>query len=183
MNTTGKSRNGGFHAVRMLAAGIGIVLLTLSALALRPTEARAEKVNMMMSFLLNGRHSWYFSVRENGLYKKAGLEVTIRRGFGGADTVKKMAAGAAEFCETDLGNIIIGRTRGANLKMVSIYLRKAPFAIMSLQKTGITKPKDLEGRRHLDALSGICRGDRNRHHQGEVPVHGALGEGRGPAGG
>ncbi len=146
MNTTGKSRNGGFHAVRMLAAGIGIVLLALSALALRPTEARAEKVNMMMSFLLDGRHSWYFSARENGLYKKAGLEVTIRRGFGGADTVKKMAAGAAEFCETDLGNIIIGRTRGANLKMVSIHLRKAPFAIMSLQKTGITKPKDLEGR-------------------------------------
>jgi NitT/TauT family transport system substrate-binding protein len=131
---------------RTFIGGVGILLLALAVLGGSPAVVQAEKVTTMMSFLLNGRHSWYFAAIENGWYKEAGLEVTIRRGFGGADTVKKMAAGAAEFCETDLGVLTVGRSRGANLKMVSIHLRKAPFAIMALQKSGIRKPKDLEGR-------------------------------------
>jgi NitT/TauT family transport system substrate-binding protein len=131
---------------RTFVGGVGILILALGVLGGSPAEVKAEKVTTMMSFLLNGRHSWYFSAIENGWYKEAGLEVQIRRGFGGADTVKKMATGAADFCETDLGALTVGRSRGANLKMVSIHLRKAPYTIMSLQKSGIRKPKDLEGR-------------------------------------
>lgn len=142
----GKERGKCDAALRACGSGIGIFLLAFGALAIHPAEVRAEKVVMMMSFLLNGRHSWYFAARENGYYREAGLDVEIRRGYGGADTIKKIAAGAAEFCETDLGNVVVGRSQGAHLKMVSIHLRKAPYAIVALRKSGIAKPKDLEGK-------------------------------------
>lgn len=111
-----------------------------------PEAEAAEPVTLSMSWVFVGRHSWYFAAEENGYFREADLAVKIIRGHGGGDTVKKLSAGSFEFAEIDTGNVIVARARGSKVKMISVHLIKAPFGIFSLKGSGITRPKDLEGK-------------------------------------
>ncbi|MBI2880928.1 MAG: ABC transporter substrate-binding protein [Candidatus Tectomicrobia bacterium] len=99
-----------------------------------------------MSWLWTGRHSWYFTAVEQGLYAKAGLDVKLIRGFGGGATAKNLAVNAIQFAELDAATLIKARAEGVKVKLLSIHLRKSPFAFFALRKSNIRAPKDMEGK-------------------------------------
>ncbi|MFQ5912551.1 MAG: ABC transporter substrate-binding protein [Nitrospinota bacterium] len=99
-----------------------------------------------MSWLWTGRHAWYFSALERGLYAEAGLDATIIRGFGGGATAKKLAVNAIQFAELDAATLIKARAEGVGVKLLSVHLRKSPFAFFALKKSIIKTPKDMEGK-------------------------------------
>src|SRR4051812_17724148 len=97
-----------------------IVAMGLAAAALALTRpAAAEDVTLMFDWVPSGgAASWYYGV-EKGCFSQSGLNVSLRRGFGGVDTVTKIAAGAAEFGLADLGTLMLGRAR-SNAQVVAI---------------------------------------------------------------
>ncbi|MFQ5911789.1 MAG: ABC transporter substrate-binding protein [Nitrospinota bacterium] len=112
-----------------------------------PTSARAEKISMAMDWILNGKHSPFFMGIDKGFYKKAGIEVSINRGFGSSTTVKDVAAGSTDYGFADSGSVIIGKGRGAKVKLLAVIHDKLPHVIYSLSKSRITKPADLKGKK------------------------------------
>ena len=66
---------------------------------------------------------------------------------------KDVAAGAIELGHADPRSVIKLRNQGGDLKNLGVIHAKGVYAIYSLKGSGITKPKDLEGRR-LGAPSG-----------------------------
>jgi len=129
-----------------------VLVLTLFGAA---SEAlAADKVRFVTDFGFLGRHAYYFVALEKGYYSEANLEISIVRGQGSADAVKQVAAGAAQFGFADTAALILSRANDqVPVKMVAVVYDKAPHAIFALKESGISKPKDLEGRNVADAAA------------------------------
>lgn len=111
-----------------------------------------EEITFVTDFGYLGRHAYYFVALDKGYYKEAGLDVNIVRGQGSSDAVKQVAAGSAQLGFADTGTLILSRSNDkVPVKTVAVIYDKAPHAIFALKETGISKPKDLEGRTVADA--------------------------------
>jgi NitT/TauT family transport system substrate-binding protein len=130
------------------------VALGLSLLLAQPVMA-AEKVNLALDWVVNGTHAGYYVAREKGYYAEAGLDVTVSRGFGSGDTVKRVATGASTFGIADTGTIIAAQANNeVPVRIVGMVFDRATLGIIFLTESGIKKPKDLEGRTLGRSASG-----------------------------
>lgn len=140
--------------MKAFAAG---VVLSILAFASGQNTASAKEINFITDFGFNGRHSYFYVALDKGYYKAEGLDVNIVRGSGSIDAVKKVASGAAMVGFADAGALVLARGNdGIPVKMLAIVYRAPPHAIFALADSGITKPKDLEGKTIADtAFSAI----------------------------
>jgi len=136
-----KLRSATFLSAMVIAAGL---LLTREAPA-------ADAVTFVTDFGFNGRHAYYYVALDKGYYKDAGMDVKIVRGQGSTDAVKQVASGTAQFGFADTSAVIFAKANdGIPIKLVSVIYAKPPHAIYVLKESGISKPKDLEGRKLAD---------------------------------
>lgn len=125
-----------------------------AALALVPVAAQ-ESVSFALDWVVNGTHAGYFVAREKGFYKEAGLDVTISRGFGSGDTIKRVASRSALIGLADTGAIIAARANDdIPVRMVAMIYDRATLGLIYLAESGIKTPKDLEGRAIGRSASG-----------------------------
>jgi NitT/TauT family transport system substrate-binding protein len=114
----------------------------------------ADKVTFVTDFGYLGRHAYYFVALDKGYYKAANLDVDIVRGQGSADAVKQVAAGTAQIGFADAAALVLARANDqVPVKMVAVIYDRPPHAIFALKESGISKPKDLEGRSVADAAA------------------------------
>src|SRR6266849_6534867 len=135
-----------------------LILAAIGACVICPQNAdAADKVTFVTDFGYNGRHAYYFVALEKGYYAKQNLDVQIVRGQGSADAVKQVAAGSAQIGFADTAAVILGRGNDQiPTKLVAVVYAKPPHAIYVLKESGITKPKDLEGKKIADtAFSAV----------------------------
>ena len=131
-------------------------LLALSVLGCmafgQPSVGHAEDVTFVTDFGINGRHAYFFVAQDRGYYRDAGLTVTIVRGSGSADAIRKVAAGAAEVGFADAGSLVLARGNDeVPVRMIAIVYAAPPHAIYTVEGSGITKPSDLAGHRVADS--------------------------------
>ncbi|HEY4737371.1 MAG TPA: ABC transporter substrate-binding protein, partial [Xanthobacteraceae bacterium] len=131
---------------------IALMIVALCGCALGSQGAQAaDKITFVTDFGYNGRHAYYFVALEKGYYAKQDLDVQIVRGQGSADAVKQVAAGTAQLGFADTAAVILGRGNDRiPVKLVAVVYAKPPHAIYVLKDSGITKPKDLEGKKIAD---------------------------------
>jgi NitT/TauT family transport system substrate-binding protein len=151
---SGRAGRGG--AVRR---GLFATALSLGAFGLvLATQAQAKDVTFVTDFGVNGRHAYYFVALEKGYYKDVGLDVTIVRGQGSADAIKKVAAGNAQIGFADAGSLVLARGNdNVPVKLISVIYQSPPQAIYTVEGTGIKTPKDLVGRKIADTASSAQR--------------------------
>jgi NitT/TauT family transport system substrate-binding protein len=102
----------------------------------------------------NGRHTAFYVAKEKGLYQGKGMNVTIYRGAGSPDSMKKVAGGTGHFTISDSATAIMARSRDLPVKIIGFLDDKGQMAIFALEGTGIRGPKDLEGRSAGDSPVG-----------------------------
>ena len=113
--------------------------------------AAADNVTFVTDFGFNGRHAYYYVAFDKGYYKAAGLDVKIVRGQGSTDAVKQVASGTAQIGFADSSAVIFAKANdNIPIKLVAVIYAKPPHAIYVLKGSGITKPKDLEGKKLAD---------------------------------
>jgi NitT/TauT family transport system substrate-binding protein len=134
-----------------------ITAATVFAASCAASSAQAVEVNFITDFGFNGRHAYYYVALDKGYYKAEGLDVTILRGQGSIDAVKKVASGAAMIGFADAGAIVLARSNDdIPVKLLAIIYATPPHAIFALADSGIKAPKDLEGKTIADsAFSAI----------------------------
>ncbi|MBI3076685.1 MAG: ABC transporter substrate-binding protein [Deltaproteobacteria bacterium] len=141
---------------------IGAIAAALALLILLPgAEApaqRREDVLLTLDWAVFGRHAGFFTALEKGFYRDEGLNVTISRGFGSLDTVKRIAAGRGDYGFADAGTLIGARAReGMRAKALAVIYSRAPHSFFFFEEAGIRSPKDLEGK-----TVAAAAGDANR---------------------
>jgi NitT/TauT family transport system substrate-binding protein len=93
-------------------------------------------------------HAAFFIALYKGYYAEEGLDVAIDRGKGSAEVVRQLASGVYDIGHPDM-NVLIefnSRNPDAAMPMLMVNYEQYPSGIFALKKSGITGPKDLEGR-------------------------------------
>jgi NitT/TauT family transport system substrate-binding protein len=124
------------------------VVLALAAVVLSfGTGHAADKVTIVLDFTISGYHAPFFVAQDKGYFAEQGLEVSISRGYGSGDTVKKVAAGVADVGFNHPAPLIIANAEGGNLRSVMGYLNQEMCATYSAIEYGnVRAPKDIEGK-------------------------------------
>ncbi len=122
------------------------LLATLCFLALSVGSAyAADRVLWLLDWVFYGEHVGMFAAKDLGFFKKEGLDVTMERGHGSGDTIKRVASNVAPFGFADVGSLIIARSQGAKVKEVAMQYAKTPMGIFFFKEKGFKTPKDLAG--------------------------------------
>ena len=123
------------------------ISMGLVCVAFSEAQAQMQDVTFNLEYMFHGGHVPFYAALEKGFYKEVGLNVTIVRGFGSGDTIKKVAAKRAPIGSCDFGSLITSVIQEKTpIKAVSAYYGKALVGIIYLKESGIKGPKDLEGK-------------------------------------
>lgn len=116
-----------------------------------------EKVVYLTSFGNFGRDAFVWVAKEKGYFKEAGFDVEIRPGQG-TNGVQIVAAGEAQFAAGDFAGAMLQITKNnLDVKAVALIQQRSLSAIMALQESKITSPKDLEGKTIADLPTSVNR--------------------------
>lgn len=117
-----------------------------SPAAANPQELKQVKVQL--SFLKQSLDAPLVVAIEKGYFAEEGLKVSYERGFGNADTISKLGAGAVDLAFSDMYNAMEfnDKNPGDRVKAVAVVHSRAPFAVLSLKEKGISSPQDLAGK-------------------------------------
>lgn len=140
MRATGKDR---LFAILVAA---GLLFVSLGGGALTGRALSAESVIFSLDWVPFGKHSGFYTALHKGHYKAEGLDVTIQRGFGSGDTIKRVNISQAHFGFADTASLVVARSRGAKVKVIAMFHDDSLYTVYTLEGSGISKPKDLEGR-------------------------------------
>jgi NitT/TauT family transport system substrate-binding protein len=119
--------------------------LVLSGAALAQKEVA---VRFALDWRFEGPAAPYFVAIDKGYYKQEGLNVSIDAGSGSVEGINRVASGAYEVGFADINSLVKYRDNPRNLpvKAIMMVYDTPAFSIVSLKKSGIAKPKDLEGK-------------------------------------
>jgi NitT/TauT family transport system substrate-binding protein len=133
------------------------LVLMVAGLLLCPGAVLAEKVTLKLNWVPGGDHCFYYVAKEKGFFKQNGLDVSIERGQGSGDTVKRVELGTVDVGLADTGTLAVARSKGAKVKVIAMIYSNSPNGIKTRKETGIKGPKDLVGRK-----VGVPAGDAQR---------------------
>jgi NitT/TauT family transport system substrate-binding protein len=105
-------------------------------------------VRFALDWRFEGPAAPYLVAIDKGYYKQEGLNVSIDPGSGSVEGINRVASGAYDvgFCDINLLVKYRDNPRNLPVKMVMMVYDTPAFSIITLKKSGISKPKDLEGR-------------------------------------
>lgn len=142
-----------------MKARTGRRLIAIAAAAITATSISAagaeEKVKLSLEWLISGRHVGFFVAKEKGFYKEEGLNVDIERGYGTADSIKRISTGSADFAILSVASLMAAKGESnPPVMLVASFFNKGPEAILFLKSSTIKAPKDLAGKRIGSASAG-----------------------------
>jgi NitT/TauT family transport system substrate-binding protein len=131
------------YAIRLFA----VSLVALAAVLARPVSAQTN-LKFALDWKFEGPSAPYFVALDKGYYKAEGLNVSIDSGPGSVAGIARVAAGTYPIGFFDVNSLVKFLDQNPDKKVQAVLMMydKPPFAIASTTKTGIVKPKDLEGR-------------------------------------
>jgi NitT/TauT family transport system substrate-binding protein len=137
----------------MIRKSLAVVASSLTAafaaalIAVAPATAQTP-VKFTLDWRFEGPSAPFLWALEKGYYKAEGLDVTIDAGNGSTEAINRLASGTYDMGFGDINSLIRFRDKRENapLKAVAMIYDAPPFAIVSLSRNGIVKPKDLEGK-------------------------------------
>ena len=132
-----------------LARPLGAALLGLSALGAAQAQ---EKFTYMTNWYAQAEHGGFYQAVATGLYKKAGLDVTIKMGGPQVNIVQMMAAGQGDCVmgSSDLQMVQV-REGGVPVTTVAAVFQKDPQVLIA--HDDVKKFEDLKGKTILIASS------------------------------
>lgn len=131
----------------VLAGVVGLMVLPLVACGGQQAETGGTgSVKVRTDVYFTGANLALVAGVHKGIFSKHGLQVTLNPGTGSATTIQTVANGSDDIGYADAGTLVQSRGKGIKVKMVSGMVQKNPMALLAFADSGITGPKDLEGK-------------------------------------
>ena len=129
----------------LAATALSAVLALSGAL---PAAAQTA-IKFTLDWVFQGPTSPFLVALEKGYYKAEGLDVTMDPGQGSAGAVQRVATGAYHIGFADVNALIEYNAKNPGKEILCVFMAYdfPPFGVYALKKSGITKPKDLEGKK------------------------------------
>jgi len=127
-----------------------LIFMAVMAVISAPQAASAEtKIRFTLDWIPGATHSAFFVALQKGYYKAEGLDVSIDRGKGSAEVVRQLASDTYDMGFPDINVVMDFNSKNPEQAfpvLMSGY-EQAPAAIIMLKSSGITEPKQLNGKK------------------------------------
>lgn len=142
---------------RPLLAAVAAVALAVTACSTTPQATGSSgastapgaptKVTLQLQWFTQGQFAGYFAAADQGYYKDAGLDVTIKEG--GVDIVPQtvLAQGQADYAIAWVPKALASREQGAAITDVAQVYQRSGTRQVSFKAKNITKPGDFKGKK------------------------------------
>src|ERR1700736_5978468 len=129
--------------LRRLIIAVGLVLL-----ASHPA-AGLDSASLQLKWKHQFQFAGYYAALEQGFYRDAGLDVTIREGGPGIDVAETVASGKSDFgvCSA---SVLREWTMGRRLVVLAAIFQHSPAVILVARRADINSVSDLRGRTLMD---------------------------------
>ena len=130
---------------RMVATSIVIAGVTLSVTG---HSEELTPVRLRLDWVWQAPQAIWTLANERGYFRDEGLSVTIDRGYGGLENAAALASGNYDFLFGDINSVILFNGKSPDQKLTSVFVIYDAYlgSVIVRKSSGITKPKDLEGK-------------------------------------
>ena len=152
-DSTLKGRSGGRRAALTLACALSFSAACHKTTT-RPADAEARSgsssgpsasltsLTLALNWLPEPEFGGFYAAREDGSYKRAGLDVHVQGGGAGVPVVQMVATARADFGTVTADELIMARARGADVVAVFATFQTAPHGIMVHASRGLKRLED-----------------------------------------
>jgi NitT/TauT family transport system substrate-binding protein len=142
---------------RPLLAAVAAVALAVTACSTTPQAGTSSgastapgaltKVTLQLQWVAQGQFAGYYAAIDQGYYKEAGLDVTLKEG--GVDIVPQtvLAQGQADYAIAWVPKALASREQGAGITDVAQIYQRSGTRQVSFKNENITKPADFKGKK------------------------------------
>jgi putative hydroxymethylpyrimidine transport system substrate-binding protein len=102
---------------------------------------------LILDWTPNANHAGVYAAAAEGFFEDAGVRVTPRVPVDAAASLKEVASGKAEFAISYEPEVLIARSQGIPVKAVGALVTSPLNAILARADRGVTRLRDLEGKR------------------------------------
>ncbi|SNS46339.1 NitT/TauT family transport system substrate-binding protein [Tardiphaga sp. OK246] len=123
--------------------------IALATIAISQSANAQTKLRFTLDWAPGATHSPFFVALQKGYYKAEGLDVSIDRGKGSAEVVRQLAAGTYDMGFPDINVVMDFNSKNPEQAfpvLLSGY-EEAPAALIFLKSSGMTEPKQLNGKK------------------------------------
>jgi putative hydroxymethylpyrimidine transport system substrate-binding protein len=143
---------------RFVAALIAVLLLTVLVVSAcgdddddgdggGGADQELTSVDFQLSWLPGGDNLGFWAGQDQGFYEEEGIDFNIKHSNDPTASIKLAASGEVPMAIAYTGDILFSAAQGSEVKSVFTLTDSSPFGIISLGDSGISTPKDLEGKR------------------------------------
>ncbi|UUN30452.1 ABC transporter substrate-binding protein [Streptomyces sp. FIT100] len=134
---------------------IGLVPLLLVATACGEDDAgtttsdsgkKLDKVTLTLNWYPYGEHAPFYYGKQQKIFEKHGIDLTINAGQGSQKTVQATGAGQTDFGWADTPAVLAGIDQGVKVKSLGVFLQTTPSSVQFFDSAGIKAPADLKGK-------------------------------------
>jgi len=140
---------------------ISLKALAVLAIAAPLSMAASAQTSMklVMDWAFDGPQAVWTSAGQSSCFPDKNLKVQIDRGFGSGDSIGKVASGAYDIGVADFASIVAYNAQHPENKLLGVFIISdlSPTSVTVLKSSGITKPKDLEGKKIADSQGEASR--------------------------
>ena len=131
---------------RTWLGGVSAAIATPYVLKHGRVLAATTDLKFALPWIPHGGYAFLFAAKKLGLWSNSGLNIQIDRGYGSGETCKRVALGQYDYGLADFATMVKLADDGLPLVCVAMVDHVSQLGILSLKESGITKPKDLEGK-------------------------------------
>jgi NitT/TauT family transport system substrate-binding protein len=124
---------------------VGASLLVFYGLTCGAKATAGTPANVVLDFIVGGKHAPWYVALEKGFYAKRGLTLTIQPSTGSADALRTIGSGGGDFGFVDLPTMIVAKSRGMPV-VAAAQLGYVGATILWRDEGVIKTIKDLEGK-------------------------------------
>src|SRR6202011_2538000 len=125
-----------------------IMAACLVLLASHPAAA-LDSVSLQLKWKHQFEFAGYYAALEQGFYRNAGLDVTVREGGPDIDVAEAVASGKADFGVCGAG-VLRDWANGRRLVVLAAIFQHSPAVILVARRADIRSVSDLRGRTLMD---------------------------------
>ncbi len=116
------------------------------ATATRP--GKLTSVSFALDWTPNTNHTGIYVAEAKGWYEQQGLKLKILPYSEGTPPELLVANGKADFGISFVENLVIARAKGQDLVSIAAIIPHNTSALVTLKKSGLDRPRDLDGKRY-----------------------------------
>jgi NitT/TauT family transport system substrate-binding protein len=132
-----------FSRRQILYSGVGLAALWARP---QPETSLQKSVTLVTNWYAQAEQGGFYQALATGIYRRYGLDVSIKMGGTGVNILQLLAGGAADFAIGSSFDVFAALASGIPLVTVAAIFQYSPQCLLAHPDTGVASLADLQGR-------------------------------------